>query len=144
MALWMDAHLRLMGSDVWVDVGVDRILLRFAAQRNGRIASRDDDAGGSVVPFFVSYVSPTSTHKKKMSDADGEQSGSMTSVRKGDGDCAGEMRQRGVCVPCCLQRIWVLDCLDDSPAWAIHLVDGEDGFRGEPYWDGVFTKTLIA
>ena len=67
----MDVHLRFMGYDVWVDVGVGRILSRFVAQRNGRIVLRDDDAGGSLVSFFVSYVSPASTHRKKMSDADG-------------------------------------------------------------------------
>ena len=92
MALWTDAHLRLMGSDVWVDMGVGKILLRFTAQRNGRIVLRDNDTGGSVVSFFVSYVSPASTHRKKLSDAEGELGGAMASIRKGGEDCDGEIR----------------------------------------------------
>ena len=64
-------------------MGVALISSRLAAHRKGSKDLRVAEAGGSAASLAASYAVQASTHRKKISDADGELSGAITCARKG-------------------------------------------------------------
>ena len=70
-------------SEIPVDVWTGVIWDLLAAHRKGSNVLRDKDAGGSVASLASSYFTHASLQRKKVSEAEIELNGAITSVRNG-------------------------------------------------------------